>query len=97
MAMAAASGHLEVVQFLRSVDCDWSEETPIASAKNGHLEVLKWVHHMLFCCRVVTNNDRCVFECLKLLVSLLFCVARLLQTIVRGMSVQPQQLPEEGI
>jgi ankyrin repeat protein len=39
---AAASGNLEVLIYLRSLDCPWSETIYLAAAAEGHLEILKW-------------------------------------------------------
>jgi hypothetical protein len=39
---AAASGNLEVLMYLRSLDCPWSETIYLAAAAKGHLEILKW-------------------------------------------------------
>jgi hypothetical protein len=39
---AAASGNLDVLIYLRSLDCPWSETIYIAAAEHGHLEILKW-------------------------------------------------------
>jgi hypothetical protein len=39
---ASASGNLEVLMYLRSLDCPWSETIYIAAAEHGHLEILKW-------------------------------------------------------
>ena len=39
---ASASGNLEVLMYLRSLDCPWSETIYLAAAEHGHLEILKW-------------------------------------------------------
>ena len=39
---AAASGNLELLMYLRSLDCPWSETIYLAAAEQGHLEILKW-------------------------------------------------------
>ena len=39
---AAKEGHLEILQWLRSIGCNWNSNTCSAAALNGHLEVLKW-------------------------------------------------------
>jgi hypothetical protein len=39
---AAASGNLEVLMYLRSLDCPWSETIYLAAAEHGHLEILQW-------------------------------------------------------
>ena len=39
---AAASGNLDVLMYLRSLDCPWSETIYLAAAAEGHLEILKW-------------------------------------------------------
>ena len=39
---AAASGNLELLIYLRSLDCPWSETIYLAAAAEGHLEILKW-------------------------------------------------------
>ena len=41
-ALAAARGHLEVLQWARENDCPWDEETCSNAALDGHLEVLQW-------------------------------------------------------
>ncbi len=39
----AASRNLEVLMYLRSLDCPWSETTYLAAAEQeGHLEILNW-------------------------------------------------------
>ena len=46
-ALAAAGGHLEVLQWAREHDCPWDFRTCYSAAEGGHLEVLKWAleHH----------------------------------------------------
>eukprot|EP01052_Picozoa_sp_SAG31_P029393 SAG31_NODE_2918_length_4914_cov_3.620145_5_plen_582_part_00 len=39
---AAAGGHLELLQYFRSIECDWDETTCSAASRNGHLAVLQW-------------------------------------------------------
>ena len=39
---AAASGNLDVLMYLRSLDCPWSETIYLAAAEHGHLDILKW-------------------------------------------------------
>jgi hypothetical protein len=41
-AIAAAGGHLEVLQWAREQDCPWNHRTCMSAAAGGHLEVLKW-------------------------------------------------------
>ena len=39
---AARSGHLEVLQWLRTNGCPWDSYTCMRAAQGGHLEVLQW-------------------------------------------------------
>ena len=41
-ALAAAGGHLEVLQWARQHGCPWGRSTCLAAARGGHLEVLQW-------------------------------------------------------
>ena len=43
IAVAALNGHLEVVQYLRTLGISWNGHTCHNAAKNGHIELLKWV------------------------------------------------------
>ena len=40
---AAKGGHLDVLKWLRSQNCHWSEDTCRDAASGGHLDVLKWL------------------------------------------------------
>lgn len=40
--LAAANGHLDVLQWARQKGCDWNVHTCTFAAYNGHLEVLQW-------------------------------------------------------
>jgi len=43
-ALAAESGHLNVLEWLRMIsDCPWDRRTTWVAARNGHLPVLQWV------------------------------------------------------
>lgn len=41
-AKAAQNGHLHVIQWARSVNCEWDTITCANAAKGGHLAVLQW-------------------------------------------------------
>ena len=41
---AAFHGNLSVLQYLRSVNCEWDESTCAEAARTGHLHVLQWCH-----------------------------------------------------
>ena len=43
-SLAAAGGHLEVLQWLHSTGCPFDTVTCAAAAAGGHLKVLKWLH-----------------------------------------------------
>lgn len=38
----AGGGHLDVLQWARSQDCPWDEETCIEATKNDHFEIFQW-------------------------------------------------------
>jgi hypothetical protein len=40
---AALHGRLETLEYLRSVECPWSEATAHAAAEGGHMDTLRWV------------------------------------------------------
>lgn len=42
--MAARTGWLEGLQFLRAKGCPWNYETRLIAVKYGHLDVYKWAH-----------------------------------------------------
>ena len=42
MGMAALSGNLKLVQWLRGKDCPWDWVTCDAAIAGGHVEVLRW-------------------------------------------------------
>lgn len=42
-SLAAAEGHLSVLQSARQNGCSWDEETCCAAAEDGDLRVLQWV------------------------------------------------------
>lgn len=42
MCMAAFSGHLNVVRYLRSKQCAWDKRVCWMAAFHGHLEIIKW-------------------------------------------------------
>ena len=41
--MAAWSGNLELVRWLRGEGCDWHADTCSSAVQGGHVEVLRWV------------------------------------------------------
>ncbi|WZN63315.1 hypothetical protein HKI87_07g48630 [Chloropicon roscoffensis] len=41
--LAAFSGHLEVMKWLRAKGCPWGFQTSYRAAEGGHLEVLQWM------------------------------------------------------
>jgi len=43
MAMAARSGNLELVRWLRGEGCNWDKFTCYCAVNKGHVEVLRWV------------------------------------------------------
>jgi hypothetical protein len=43
LCAAASIGHLEMVQYLRSQRCRWTESVSAAAAEAGHLDVLTWL------------------------------------------------------
>ena len=43
MKMAAGSGNLELVQWLRGEGCPWDWKTCFHAVNKGHVEVLRWV------------------------------------------------------
>jgi hypothetical protein len=42
--LAAQQGNLAVLQYLRSVHCQWDDRTFLMAAWNGDLQVLQWIH-----------------------------------------------------
>ena len=40
--LAAAQGHLELLQWCRANDCEWNQATCSHAASGGHLELLQW-------------------------------------------------------
>ena len=43
MGMAAHSGNLELVKWLRGNGCPWSLHTCSDAVRQGHVEVLRWL------------------------------------------------------
>ena len=41
---AAATGHLEILQWARQNNCPWNESTCKQTAANGSLKILQWAH-----------------------------------------------------
>ena len=43
-ALAAETGHLEILKLLRFHGCPWNEHTPANAARKGHLHILQYAH-----------------------------------------------------
>jgi hypothetical protein len=67
-AAAAASGHLDALQWLREQQCDWNATTSAQAAEQGHLHILQWAreHHCPWdettCSSAAKNGHLCVLQ-----------------------------------
>ena len=57
---AAASGNLDVLIYLRSLDCPWSETIYLAAAEHEHLEILKWTTLTFFQLQQKVPIETCI-------------------------------------
>ena len=41
-ASAAKEGRLDILKWLRLLNCPWNSDTCVSAAEGGHLEILQW-------------------------------------------------------